>query len=74
VIIDFGNGVITRQNDIRSRREVGELSEDFYLVRGDRRRNEGLRFGLLQAKRIAFAGLVALVIVDGDFEGLRRQL
>jgi hypothetical protein len=43
-------------------------------VRGDGGRNEGLRFGLLQAERIVLARLVALVVVDGDFEGLRETV
>ena len=43
-------------------------------MRCDGRRDERLRLGLLEAERVALAGFVALVIVDRDFEGLRRQL
>jgi hypothetical protein len=43
-------------------------------VGGDGRGDEGLRFGLFETEGIAFACLVAFVVVDGDFECLGRQL
>jgi len=43
-------------------------------VRSDGGRDEGLGLGLLQAERIVLTGLVALVVVDGDFERLRETV
>ena len=41
---------------------------------GDGGGDEGLGLGFLQAERIVLTGLVALVVVDGDFEGLRETV
>lgn len=43
-------------------------------MRGDGGRDEGLGFGPLQAERIVLARIVALVVVDGEFEGLRETV
>jgi hypothetical protein len=43
-------------------------------VRSNGGRDEGLSLRLLQAEGIVLAGLVALVVVDGDFERLRETV
>jgi hypothetical protein len=74
LLVEFGDGVIARQGDVGCGREGGQGGEHFGFVRGDGGGDEGLGCRLFEAEWIAFTGLVAFVVVDGDFEGLREAV
>ncbi len=74
LLVEFGDGVIARQGDVGSGREGGQGGEHFGFVGGDSGGDEGLRLGLFEAEWVALTGLVAFVVVDGDFEGLREAV
>jgi hypothetical protein len=70
----FATGVVGREGEVGRGGERGERGEDLRLVGGDGGRDERLGLGLLQAERVALAGLVAFVVVDGDFQRLRQAV
>ena len=74
LLVDLRDGVVAREGDVGRGGERGERGEDLGLVGGDGGGDEGLGLGLLQAEWIVLASLVALVVVDGDFEGLRETV
>jgi hypothetical protein len=74
LLVEFGDGVVTRQGDVGRSRQRGQRGEHLGLVRGDGGGDEGLGFRLFQAKGIALAGFVAFVVVDGDFECLGKTV
>lgn len=74
LLVDLRDGIVAREGDVGRGGERCECCEDLGLVGGDGGRDEGLGLGLLQAEWIILAGLVALVVVAGDFEGLRETV
>ena len=74
--IDFSDGIAGVVGSAPSAGAVygGEVCgngvEYFGLMGGDGRGNKRPRFGLLQVERIALPCLVALVVIDGDFQSL----
>ena len=74
--IDFGDGVAGVVGSTPAAGAVfrgkvgGDGVEDLGLVGGDCGRDKRACFGLLQVERIALPSLVALVVVDGDFQSL----